>query len=189
MNDAKVNKFENPVRLLELDPYNTLIKSGFAENMILCDIGAGSGIFTFPAAQISSNDIYALEIEDDMVELLKSKKQNQNFSNLKILKVDSSKLPLCDDTCDLAIMVTVLHEISDKEQMIREMKRILKKNGRFLIIEFKKQKTPMGPPVDNRISAEDVENICKNIGFKIVSRFELGENFYGLVFAIPASDG
>ncbi|MHB1485428.1 MAG: class I SAM-dependent methyltransferase [Saccharofermentanales bacterium] len=184
MNDAKAHKYENLVRLIELDPYNTLVKSGFAENMILCDIGAGSGIFSFPAAQISSNDIYALEIDDGMIEFLVNKKQIQNVSNLKILKVDSSKLPLDDGICDMAIMVTVLHEIENKESMLREIKRIMKMNGRFVVIEFKKQKTPMGPPVDSRISEEDVEEISKNVGFTIVSRFELGANFYMLILEV-----
>ena len=36
--DSKVTKFENPKRLEELDPRNTLIKAGFQENMVLCDI-------------------------------------------------------------------------------------------------------------------------------------------------------
>lgn len=64
MHDHKISKLENPVRLAELDPAATLIRAGFRENMVLCDIGAGTGIFTFPATQISSEKIYTLEISD-----------------------------------------------------------------------------------------------------------------------------
>ena len=78
--------------------------------MVLCDIGAGTGIFTFPATEISSNDIYA-------------------------------------------------HEVENKELMLDEIKRILKQGGKLMIIEFHKRETPMGPPLDHRISEEYVEKI------------------------------
>ena len=64
MNDNRAIKFENPIRISELSPKATLIRVGFMEGMKLCDIGAGTGIFSFPATEISSDDIYALEILD-----------------------------------------------------------------------------------------------------------------------------
>lgn len=181
-NDSKVTKFENPKRLEELDPRNTLIKAGFQETMVLCDIGAGSGIFSLPAAQISSNDIYALEISDPMIELLKSRIKESKIQNLKIRKVDSDRLPLENDLCDMALMVTVFHEIEGKDSMLGEIKRILKKKGRLMIIEFHKRETPMGPPVDHRISEEDVEEICNHNNFITIEKFTMGDNFYGIVF-------
>lgn len=181
-NDSKVTKFENPKRLEELDPRNTLIKAGFQENMVLCDIGAGSGIFSLPAAQISSNDIYALELSEPMIELLKSRMTENKIQNLKISKVDSDRLPLENDICDMALMVTVFHEIADKESMLREIKRILKEKGRLMIIEFHKKETPMGPPVDHRISEEDVEEICNHNKFITIEKFTMGDNFYSIIF-------
>jgi len=181
-NDSKATKFENPKRLEELDPRNTLTKAGFQENMVLCDIGAGSGIFSLPAAQISSNDIYALEISDSMIELLKNRMVENKIQNLKIRKVDSDILPLENDICDMALMVTVFHEIADKEFMLGEIKRILKEKGRLMIIEFHKRETPMGPPVDHRISEEDVEEICNNSKFITIEKFTMGDNFYGIIF-------
>ena len=182
MNDSKINKFENPIRIAELNPKNTLIKTGFKENMVLCDIGAGTGIFSFTAAKISSNDIYALEISDSMIELLKNRMDEQNTKNLIIKKVDSVQLPLGSNSCDMAIMVTVLHEIEDKEYMLNEIKRVLKRKGRLMIIEFHKRKTPMGPPIDHRLSENYVEEICNNNELKTIEKFSLGENFYCAVF-------
>ena len=135
-----------------------------------------------PAAQISSNDIYALELSDPMIELLKSRRTDNNIQNLKIKKVDSEILPLENDLCDMVLMVTVFHEIEDKESMLREIKRILKEKGRFMIIEFHKRETPMGPPVDHRISEEDVEEICNHNKFITIEKFTMGDNFYGIIF-------
>ena len=182
MNGNKMNKFENPARLAELDPKGTLIKAGLKDNMTVCDIGAGTGIFSFPAAQISDDDIFALEISDGMIELLNSRINERKILNIKVKKVEPPAIPLDSNICDMALMVTVLHEIEDKTSMFNEIKRVLKKNGRLLIIEFHKRETPMGPPVEHRISEEFTQKLCKDHGFKTIDAFSLGANFYGIVF-------
>jgi len=182
MNYNKISKFENPIRIKELNPADTLIKAGFKDNMILCDIGAGTGIFSFPAAKISNNINYALEISDNMIEILSDRIVKNDIKNVIVKKVDSDILPLDNNCCDMVILVTVLHELENKEFMLSEIKRILKENGKLVVIEFHKYKTPMGPPIDHRISEEYVEEICNKSGFKIKEKFLLGDNFYCNIF-------
>ena len=181
MNKHKTAKLENPDRVQELNPEATLKRAGFKENMTLCDIGAGTGIFSFPAAQMSSNDIYALEASDSMLELLQERKTESKVENLQIRKVDSPVLPLADSICDMALLVTVLHEIEDKPMMLEEIRRVLKAKGKLLIIEFHKRSTPMGPPVGHRIAQEDAAELSGEKGFATVDEFSLGGNFYGIV--------
>jgi ubiquinone/menaquinone biosynthesis C-methylase UbiE len=178
----KAHKFENPARVAELNPRETLIRVGFKDGMILCDIGAGPGIFSFQAAKISSNSIYALEKSDSMIDLLNARKDEFKVENLIIKSVESERLPIEDNTCDMVIMVTVLHEIEEKEAMLNEIKRILKEKGRFTVIEFHKKETPSGPPSEHRISENAVSKICNDNGFSAVDKFSLGENYYVLVF-------
>lgn len=178
----RISKFENPVRIAELDPKNTLIKLGLKDKNVLCDIGAGSGIFSIPAAEISSGDIFALEISEDMIDVLERKKSESNIQNLMIRKVESERLPLESGICDMVIMVTVLHEIEDKGTILSEIKRILKPNGKLAVIEFHKEITPMGPPTDHRISQEQVTELCHANGFDTIEKFKLGDNFYCLAF-------
>lgn len=180
--NKKILKFESSERFEELNPKNTLEKVGFKEGMILCDIGAGTGIFSFPATEISRNEIFALDISEDMIELLTSRVREKNIENLNIKKVVSEKLPLEDNICDMAIMVTVLHEIENKAKMLNEISRVLKRNGKLMIIEFHKRKTPMGPPVEHRLSEEEVKSLCNKNDLRTIDKFSLGENFYGIVF-------
>lgn len=180
--DKKVLKFENPVRLAELSPAETLVKAGFQAGMTLCDIGAGSGIFSFPAAKISEDNVYALEISDGMIELLEERKAEYNQKNLVIRKVESENLPLEDNLCDMTLMTTVFHEIEDKEMMLKEIKRVLKETGKLFIIEFHKRETPFGPPVEHRISEAETEEIILKNGFMVKEKITLGVNFYGIIF-------
>lgn len=182
MSNHKISRFEDPVRLAELDPQNTLLKAGFKDHMTLCDIGAGSGIFSFPASQISRKNVYALEIDDVMIEWIKNKRQEQNIPNLKILIVESAVLPLEDNTCDMAIMVTVFHELEDKGSMLKEIRRVLNKTGRLLVIEFHGFQTPMGPPAEYRISAEHMKEMGTDNGYTVLDEFVCGDNLYGIVF-------
>lgn len=184
MNEGRINKLESSIRIEELNPKDTLIRAGFRDEMRLCDIGAGTGIFTFPAAEISSDVIYALEVSDSMLEILKSRMVEYNSNNVKIMKVNSDILPLDNDSCDMAVLVTVLHELNNKEAMLHEVKRILKGKGKLMIIEFYKRETPIGPPIDHRISEGYVEEVCNLNGFKKVDKFSLGDNFYCAVFEI-----
>ncbi len=184
MSHKKINKFENRERLEELRPIETLKRAGFKETMVLCDIGAGTGVFSIPATQISSGNTYALEKSDEMIEILKNKIAENKIENLIVKKVESDILPIEDNICDLVIMITVLHHIDDKGLMVDEIRRISKENGRFMVIEFHKRDTELGPPVEMRISKEELEEFAKENKLKVIDRFILGDNFYGFLFEL-----
>jgi ubiquinone/menaquinone biosynthesis C-methylase UbiE len=173
-----INKLENKIRLDELKPEETLKKIGFKDNMILCDFGAGTGVFSFAASKISSGNIYAIDISDGMIELLNNRVENYKVKNVLPIKVNSDVLPLENESCDMILMATVLHEIENKEEIIKEFIRILKNDGKLAIIEFHKKVTPMGPPVDHRISENDVDDLLSNNSFKMLDKISLGSNFY-----------
>ncbi len=67
------HRFENPKRVEELNPKKNLIKIGLLRQSVFCDIGAGTGIFTFAAAGITENTVYAVEISGEMQGILRSK--------------------------------------------------------------------------------------------------------------------
>jgi ubiquinone/menaquinone biosynthesis C-methylase UbiE len=170
------HKLENPKRVEELNPKETLMKIGLSRQSIFCDIGAGTGIFTFAAAKMTENTVYAVEISSEMQEILRSKNNSRDVS------IVDSVQSVPTNSCDVALLCTVLHELSDISAMMRETKRILNDDGILAIIEFHKAATPMGPPVARRISEIETSETLKGHGFIQTQRFILSENFYSLVF-------
>mgnify|MGYP001280997301 FL=1 len=81
MNDFG-NKLKNPARVNELAPAETLKKSGLGDNDVFCDIGAGVGVFTIPAAMITRNKVYALDINDESLEVVRSITEKEKLKNL-----------------------------------------------------------------------------------------------------------
>lgn len=184
MDYEKIERFESKERLEELSPIETLKRAGFSEGRVLCDIGAGTGVFAFPAAKISSNSIYALEKSDDMIEILRNRIEDRNINNIKVKKVSSDILPVDDKVCDLTTLITVLHHIDDKGMLFAEIRRISKDHGKIMIIEFHKRDTGSGPPVEIRISEEELQKIAEDNNLKITEKFQLGSNFYGFIIQL-----
>ena len=177
-----VNRFENPERLAELSPAKTLIKIGLEDGMTLCDIGAGSGIFSVAAAKITTAKVFATDINPEMLSVIAEKANAQGLKNIQTAHSSGISFDLPDACCDIALMVTVLHEIDEKVMFIAEMKRILRTDGTLAVIEFHKRKTPMGPPEAHRLGIDDVAALVQGCGLHEKRRFDLGDNFYCILF-------
>jgi ubiquinone/menaquinone biosynthesis C-methylase UbiE len=179
----RVQKLESPIRLEELNPTETLKKIGVKQDQTICDIGAGSGIFTIPASSLAK-EVYALEISNDMLDLIREKVKNEGIHNIELVKVEDDSFNMKANSVDIAIAVTVLHEIKNKSAFLDEIKRMLKPEGKAAVIEFHKRNTPIGPTVDRRLGNESVKELFHASGFTICNEFNLGENFYCVVFEV-----
>lgn len=180
--EKMIKKLEKEERIKELNPKGTLERLGFKESQTFCDIGAGTGIFTVEAAKISSGNVYALDISEDMLKVINEKAKTERFENIFTIIVDSEILNLPSESCDLVLLSTVLHEIDNKSPMIREIKRVLNKNGKLAIIEFYKVDAPYGPPVDEKISPEEMDDILGEENLNLLDSFEISERFYCRVY-------
>ena len=178
----KQEKLENPVRLAELNPVETLKKIGIGKQAVVCDIGAGSGIFTIPAAKMTKNTVFALELNVGFLQIINEKAKAQKLLNIVTKQVTGDCYDIHSDNVDTVLLVTVLHEIENKEALFTEIERIMKSTAQLAIIEFHKEQTPMGPPVTLRLSKEDVAKMCGDYGLVRTGEFDLGENLYCIQF-------
>ena len=178
----KQSRLENPERLKELSPEKTLRRIGLKQGHVFCDIGAGTGIFSLPAALITNNIVYALEISDEMLAIIAEKAKEAGLNQIVPVKVQGDDFGVADGTADVLLLATVLHEIPDKTDFLIRAKRMLKSEGKIAVIEFHKRQTVMGPPVERRISEEETEAAMQAAGLGKTDAFHLGENFYCVIF-------
>lgn len=177
-----MSKFENPIRLMELLPKETLIDIGLKKGDLFCDIGAGTGVFTIEAAIITGVDTYAIDISEEMLSVIEAKANALDIENIQLIKASGFDYPIEEGVCDFAFMCSTLHEIYEKPQLLKEIHRILKRDGKLAVIEFHKSRTPLGPPEQNRISMEETKEIVEEHGFAELSKRNLGENYYLCTF-------
>jgi len=170
-------KLDSPKRREMLPPTATLLRFGLVEGDILADVGCGTGYFSFPAYEITKSNVYAIDLSQEMLDYLNSKKTNELIDT--VLSVgDDFKIK--DGAASFVLMSTVLHEIDQTESFIDEVARITANGGTLGIIEWKYADSEMGPKLSHRLSTKQIETICKK-RFTITETFEINDQFIGII--------
>lgn len=132
----------------------------------VADIGAGSGYYTFKvASKVPSGKVYAVEIQDEMIKLLNDRKKELKNSNVTIVKgsIESTNLP--DNSVDLAFMVDVYHELLFPHEMLQNIRKALKKDGKLLLLEYKAEDPSVAIKELHKMSVAQVQKEMNANGF------------------------
>lgn len=171
------NSFFDPGRiLLELEIDN-LIKDA-------AEFGSGYGTFSIPAAKIIGGTLYAIDISDEMIEIVNTKLLRDDVNNIKLVKRDFVKdgTGLENNSIDYIMMFNILHA-EEPEKLLDEAKRILTHNGKLGIIHWiYSDRTPRGPSMRIRPKEEQIIEWLKAAGFGISKGpLKLPPYHYGIV--------
>ena len=131
------------------DPVKNLKAFDLRENMIVADLGAGSGFYTIPVARmVPQGKVYAIEIQKDFLITISNKTIEAHLNNIECLLGDVEKIggtKLKDKIVDAVIASNILFQVGDKDKFIEEAKRILKSGGRLLLIDWSDNSSSIGP--------------------------------------------
>lgn len=176
------HKLDNERRRQIMPPFKTLEMLGFTSGVDMADIGCGIGYFSIPAAEIVgiSSKIYALDITNEMLDEVEKRAIDAGVSNIHNIKVDEYDLKLENQAVGFALMSNVLHEIEDKKKYVSEICRIIQIGGKLAIIEWEKIKGESGPPIEHRISYDEVAELLSENGFENFVKLSIGKDFYGI---------
>ncbi|MBU3925658.1 methyltransferase domain-containing protein [Patescibacteria group bacterium] len=168
-------------------PEEVIKQIGIEPGMVVADFGAGSGHYSIAAAKIVRNTgkVYSVDIQKELLGAIKSTANLNNLSNVEIVWSDLESREgsrLADNSVNVIIISNILFQVENKEVLLKEAIRILKEDGKLAVIEWEKEKSKMGPPLEKRISKNECQEIFKNIGFNLKKEFTAGENHYGLIF-------
>jgi ubiquinone/menaquinone biosynthesis C-methylase UbiE len=111
---------------LDLDPGDRVL-----------EVGPGTGYYTFDmAAAVPQGQVDIFDIQQQMLDHVMREANRRGVMNVAPSHGDAQRLPYGDDVFDAAVLVTVLGEIPDQEQALREMARVLKPGGRLVVGEL-----------------------------------------------------
>jgi ubiquinone/menaquinone biosynthesis C-methylase UbiE len=167
LHDPERKNFQDPSRLFPLiHPFE---KGASAE------IGAGSGYVFFPMADhLSSRGMcYAIELQPEMIEHFNRELADRGGpKNIKTLLSGKDAISLEDGSLELVWMVNVFHELTHPREIFSEIFRILSPLGQCLVVDWKKEETPKGPPVSERASDLDLYEVLIEAGFSRIRSFD-----------------
>jgi len=170
-----------------LNPQEVINQLKLTGEEIAADFGSGSGGWTIPLAKrLKFGKVYALDILEEPLSALKSKAEVIKVYNIQTIRADiegkeGSKLP--DLSCDLVLITNLLFQVKDKNKILAEAKKVLKKNGKILIVDWLSE-APQGPK-EGRVSPDEIKEIAKNLNLKLETEFRAGIYHYGLIFVKP----
>jgi len=168
------------------DPVKNLRLLGLKEDMIVADLGAGTGFYSIPAAQIvKEGKVYAIEVQKDFLQTISRKSHEAKLSNLECIwgnveKIGGTKIG--DGVVDAVIISNVFCQIEDRENFLKEAKRILKQNGKVLLIEMEENSVMLAQSHNICVSKTKLRELFEKEGFVYDKDIDTGDHHYGIIF-------
>ncbi len=188
---AYIRSLEAPMRDAYQKPQEVVAALNIKAGEVIADIGAGSGYFTFRLAHAvgETGRVYAVDVSPDMIVHLNRRIRDLKLDNVvTILSAPDDPL-LADASVNRVFICDTWHHISGHAKYLALLKRMLKPGGQVIMIDFKKTKTPVGPPMEIRIDRDDLLREMEANGFQLAAEHTFLEYQYFLVFKVSQMKG
>jgi ubiquinone/menaquinone biosynthesis C-methylase UbiE len=168
------------------DPEAILDRIGLGPGMVFVDLGCGEGYFSLPAARIvgANGRVYALDINPESIGHLEAAAEKEGLDNITAIAGEGESAVFCEECADIVFFGIVLHDFADPAMVLRNARRMIKQTGRLINLDWKKEQTALGPPVEIRFDEDTASRLISEAGFMIEDITDVGQYHY-LVTAKP----
>ena len=169
-----------------IDPQAVLSQLEIRDRVKVADFGCGAGFFSLAFAQKIGKEgmVYALDILPEKLETVNSQARNLGITNITTQRANlemegGSKLP--EQSVDWVIIKDMLYQNKEKAKILMEAKRVIKNDGKILLIEWKTGDTSIGPDQNLRIAKESLVSLAQENGLGVFKEIKAGDFHYGLI--------
>ena len=153
----------------------------------ILDIGCGGGVNIEKFLKLTDNNVDGLDYSDVSVkESLKRNRKAVDGKRCKVIQANVCDMPLEDESYDLVSAFETVYFWPDIENTFKEVSRIIRQNGQFMIAQGTDGNHPDDELWLNSVegmslyTAPELEKYLLNAGFKSVES-QVKENDYILV--------
>jgi ubiquinone/menaquinone biosynthesis C-methylase UbiE len=159
-----MEEFLNPEKILENLNLN--------KKMVAADFGCGSGGWAIPLAK-KVKWVFAIDIQEEPLSVLRSRMRMERVFNIDPLKGNvEGKTTLISESCDLVLMTNLLFQVDDIGKVLEEGKRVLKKGGKILVVDWVKD-NPLTKEIE-WVNFDKIKEAAGKIGLRLEKEFEAG---------------
>lgn len=178
--------YVNTNRVIWQKPEVVINLLGDLRDKTVADIGAGTGFFAFRLAQ-KAKKVIAIDIDPrfisyiDSVRVLELPEQYQDNLETRLARADDPLLQ--PNEADVVIIVNTFMYIKNHIQYLENLKKDIAPGGMLLIIDFKKKRTPLGPPSNIRVPLFEVEEQLYQAGYTDIQANDTALDYQYIVTA------
>ena len=169
------------------DPEANVKRFNLEPGMLVADFGAGSGNYTIPAARRVGRRgvVYAIDIQQELLSRIKNTANKEGIENVETIWGDVEELNgsgLQDGTIDAVIVSNILFLTEEKDGLVQEISRVLKQNGKVLVVEWKDSFGGLGPRPELIMPLSTTKELFEKHNFSLLNEIQTGAHHYGAVF-------
>jgi len=161
---------DRPEREKEEQPDKLMKALELKNGMVVADIGAGSGYYTFRMADAvgAKGKVYAVEIQKEMLDIIRKKMKEQKVEHIEPILGTEKDTKLKDESVDLMLLVDVYHEFAFPFEMTEAMVKALKPGGKLVFVEFRLEDPKVPIKLVHKMSEKQVLREMQPHGMKHV---------------------
>ena len=127
------------------------------EGMTVADLGAGTGYFIPYLSEAVGDEgtVYAVDIEEPMLEFIEDKADDKGLDNVQTVVAEADDSGLEAGAVDRVLTVNTWHHIPDRDEYAAHLKGRLAEGGSVWNVDFHED-SPVGPPEEHRLASETV---------------------------------
>jgi SAM-dependent methyltransferase len=177
-------------KMLWPDPECVLRKLTLKPHMSVVDLCCGDGHFTQALVNLQQADIFALDMDREMLTLAQARAGN----TVQWIEADARNLPTyLPKPVDVVFMANTFHGVPEQTTLARQVFKALKPGGMFIVVnwhvaaptETKVLGQPRGPRKGLRMTPIEVSKIVEPAGLELNQVTELPPYHYGAIFQRP----
>lgn len=159
---------------------------GDLENKTVADIGAGTGFFALRLTPYAKK-VIAVDIDPRFINFLDSLKvrvlepEIQSRLETRLATPDDPRLN--PGEADIVLIVNTYMYVKNRVDYLKNLREGISPGGTLLIIDFKKKRTPVGPPSDIRIPLFQVEEELYEAGYKNIQTNDTALDYQYIIIA------
>ena len=160
--------FYRPERIESEKPEELLDLLGIKEGDVVADIGAGAGFFSLRAAERvgRTGKVLAVDVQPEMIDGLKMMMQKFGHENIVPILGNVDDPKLAADSVDHVLIVISYHEFSHPVEMMRHVRKAMKRDGQMLIVEYKAETPNSRVEPLHKMSEAEIMKEIPALGFR-----------------------
>lgn len=111
-----------------------------SQGMTVIDVGCAMGFFSLPMAEMvgSEGKVICIDLQEKMVRKLYKRAKKKGLHNrieARVCSSDRLNVDDLDNVVDFVLASAVVHEVPDAFSFFTEIYRVIKDNGKLLVVE------------------------------------------------------